>query len=97
MNIPKKIEKLAEEQETTISHINDDGSRYVELNEIFLEGIEIQQALDMLPPKLRIIIGHRYKRGYSINETAELLGIHWSTVEKREKEAMRILKNELKI
>lgn len=46
-----------------------------------------------LPEKLKPIIFLRYYQGYSLDEIAEMLGIHRSTVYHRQQKALRILRS----
>lgn len=65
------------------SYIDDD-------NSIFLK-----HAINNLPEDLRKIIVLRYYGGYTISETAEILGIPEGTVSTRSRKALQILKVEI--
>lgn len=59
-------------------------------------GLEIAELIEALPKELREIIGLKYYSGYTIEETAAILGIPEGTVKSRLNRALNRLRLEFK-
>ena len=58
-------------------------------------GFSLRQAVQELPEELKKVIVLRYFGGYTISETAELLGVPEGTVSTRTRRALEILRVEI--
>ncbi len=59
------------------------------------DGLPLREALNKLPEQLREVVILRYFTGYTLEETAEALGIPRGTAATRQRKALQLLRLEL--
>ena len=57
--------------------------------------LPLRDAVERLPQELRAVVALRYFAGYTLAETAEILGIAPGTVSTRQRRALSLLRLEL--
>lgn len=61
----------------------------------FTTACPLRDAVERLPQELRAVVALRYFAGYTLAETAEILGIPPGTVSTRQRRALALLRLEL--
>lgn len=59
------------------------------------DALPLREAVERLPRQLRAVIALRYFSGYTLAETAEILGLPTGTVSTRQRKALDLLRLEL--